>query len=467
MARQWRSGNKYEEKKETQTVEAFIKPEMKEECFMVAQRLPVNTFTRIRMLPELTEVDGVWDEGCAINPSGDPEDLLGPTFFKAEMASVYKDGTRTEFFGNVNIPEDETKIGGWSATKTCLIQLRRKLGEQHYRLKRGMPISEDIPEDWLRWAEVNPKEMPHGEHPRLRAIEAPFLKRLIQCFVSVEASVSFGDGRWKEGVGVLALPASAYTVFEGHIKQRINPGEDLSPSNCMFGDYCSLAGGSLMQMDVFSPPIEPGKKADPKQVKYSLSLVPNSVTPFRSEDVQGFWKPWEEILDLPTSYEEDVLRLGKILGNKEVGFGLRGSVYQRFVPEEWLELAKDIAPGLKKEEMDALQRTGTTPAQAAAPVIPSNFQPTTPAPAPSPSAAPAPAPTQAPPVATTPAPAPVPQAPPVATMPTQAPPAAAAVTPPPAAPVPTPQEPDKFEQILSAQAKQLQDAAAAAAEGTS
>jgi hypothetical protein len=342
--------------------------------------LVTDKAARFRILPQLSEDNS--EVMLALDPEGEPEEylpkgkkkkaysyrhMIGNWMQRVDILRVYHNHTVTTLCTDVSTSRDGDVVKGGSPAQIITEKVKWKAREQHYRNRQGLPFDETVPKHWIRWVGLNPDSpeirQSQSEHPDMSNYPFPSTNFMVQTLFWESGEEPLSGQRDENGNTVPAanvifcIPKSAWKVFEIKIAQRRVNNQPLTPANCKFGDFITLENGQMLTT----------YKVD--DTKYDLDVDYNTgAVPLTAEQVAKWWRPWRELINVMT-YEDNILELGKVLGESTVGYGLLGSPYEKYCPTEWLEAGKLINRSYKKDELAAMAATGLTATQAATPQV--------------------------------------------------------------------------------------------------
>lgn len=252
-------------------------------------------------------------------------DCLDDTFAVVPLAEPYINGLVTFIASVVN---DDPNLPAQSPIERLTSRLSYKLWEQEEKRKKGHPV--DVPVHWLQW--------------RFRGV----IPRPTNC-VLAQVLVYAIDGKPVENApkpGVMAIPRSALQTW---LTSLLHPGLGSGTEY-----WLSPANGHIVQLY---------KVQQNNKTQYVLSLS-NTPAPLPEDDVRRLWRPWSEILYIPTPAEQ-IEQLLEIYEPKAVGFALRGSDFgpgfESLLPDEIVRAAADIAEPLSADEVRSLAYYTVTP----------------------------------------------------------------------------------------------------------
>ena len=309
--------------------------------------------TEIRVVPPIDERG---NEMAILNPQADAKmplrDVLAETFANLEIARQVggaPGGVCTDMVTSVRDDEVGNRVrGGWTPYYEMSFHLKRKIRQQRERYMIGLPI--DIPRTWIDWMTSGKYEFgflptANGHAFTDNKGNAHPEQYLIKCVVvTIDGEPQSANGKPYKGPAVFMVPPSAAPSFLAGIVEPTFEDRQLSADNNRFGDFCSLENGRTIEM-VRSP-----------DNRYTLRLG-NKKLPLTNAEAKKLDIPWSELVHVP-SIEESIQNIAKALGDPAaVAFGLRkdpnnanSGTYERYLPNEWLRLAKDIEPELPKDE---------------------------------------------------------------------------------------------------------------------
>jgi len=306
--------------------------------------------TRFRIVPAFDPETG--EEELALNPEATPdmefEDIFGPVIFKAEVTDAIGTNNATFISGVSHDRAGNPVTDGWSPTKVMLRRLRYKLEEAEILQSAGR--TSDIPQEWRRWL-----------RRANRMTKLPSELLLMQVMVceyngEVKQDLKSGETDWIFPA-CIAIPRTAQPTFLTDAKTKENLSKDLSASNNLFGDFCSVAGGHNIMLRKLAP-----EKEDDKNT-YNLRLV--ELQALDEEEARDISMPWEEMVHIPT-VEDTIEWLVESFDGTAVDFGLRGSSYEQYIPEECIGSASMIADCVNLKDLRAQLAGGTSQGGGAA-----------------------------------------------------------------------------------------------------
>jgi hypothetical protein len=286
-----------------------------------------NGATSIRVIPSF---DTEGNEEIALNPEGTPdmdnEDVIGQVAYTVNVAVDVGPTNMMFATDNTHNKEGELVSSGWSPSKLVLRRMKYKL--QEVKILKGAHQSVDVPGSWCAWAQ------------RKYGIKEPSELVLVQAMCNQLngkpiTDLSTGQPKWLSP-GVFAIPRSAQTVFINELKSRADVTQDLSESNNMFGDFCSLAGGRMLMLKKY--------KSQEKGVNFKYALKAMEPCPLDIETARAIWVPWEDIIYTPC-VEEQIDLLIAAFDGAAVDYGLRDTEYDEYIPDEYRGSSKNIADG--------------------------------------------------------------------------------------------------------------------------
>jgi hypothetical protein len=323
--------------------------------------------TRFRILPALDMESG--EELLAMNPEAvitedTPfEEIFSDTLLLVEVA----DGigtTASTFISSVTHDRAGNAIQErWSPTKVVCRKLSFKLQEAALLKGAGRPT--DVPDAWGQW---------YKDSRRLqRLTKAPSDLILMQVMAyeingEIKKNAQTEEPEWVTPA-VLPIPRSAQANFLTDLKTKERSDEDLSPGNNIFGDFCTCAAGSILMLRKIA--------ASGESDRNSYNIRKLSAMPLDINMVKENWKPWDEVVRLPT-VEDTIEWLIEAFDGAAVAYALRGGAYESYIPVEYAHAADSIADCVNikdlKVQLSTAAPTGTpayTPpgAPPAAPAI--------------------------------------------------------------------------------------------------
>jgi len=297
----------------------------------------LSNVTRFRILPAMEE----GQELTPLNPEATSEtplqEIIGEVFYVAEIVNMLGSKRLTYISAANADAAGEAPPGDWSPTRVTVHNLRKKIEEQIKRKGRHLPT--DIPKAWFSLAE--------GKFP-FSALPYPNELFLVQC-MAIEVNGHTRKNLQTNAIewiapAVLALPSSATTHFLDAIKTRAAEGP-LSTENNLFGDFCTCKGGHLLQLKKMT------KKAQKTSGgSFTYDLYKQQQLPLDAAKAAAMWKPWEDILRVPT-VEQTIQWLLTALGPEALDFGLRGTPYENYVPDDCRGTAEAIKDPVSDEDL--------------------------------------------------------------------------------------------------------------------
>jgi hypothetical protein len=219
--------------------------------------------------------------------------------------------------------------------------LTRKIKQQRDRLLLGLPI--DIPQNWIDWMTTGRYEF--GALPQANGHSYTDKDGRVhpeQYLIKCVALVLDGESR-PPTPAVFMVPPQGASMFLQNITEAEFADRQLSADNNRFGDFCTLNNGYTIEM----------YRTD--DGKYALRR--GRKMPMTAADAVRLDRPWAELVYVPT-IEESVQWIAQAIGSTAaVAFGLRktpdnptSGTFERYLPKEWLDEVKDMAPELAKDE---------------------------------------------------------------------------------------------------------------------
>jgi len=276
-------------------------------------------YTLVRFLTPVGD-DGHFLE--PLNPHGDvekPYSCLGAAFARVELADLYINRVRHTFISTIH---DEDGDGNQIPfdMQTPLGHIANKCGWNAYAdsIKRSKGYPRNVPETWDQFKESG-------------CFTQPSTCLLLQVFASTINSVTPLDSRKQPTsiFGVFAIKPSAEKAFLPLITTKIDPNGPLVGSN--IPDHARLLDPVLGHAVYLKRRDEAAKAGGHPKINYVLEADFRQVSPLDPKVVSQFWIPWERVLNIPT-VEEQVEMLVSLLGAEAVDFGLKGTIYERYVP---------------------------------------------------------------------------------------------------------------------------------------
>ena len=294
--------------------------------------------TRFRIIPAIE--DG--QELAPLNPEATVEtplqETIGEVFYVAEIVNMLGSKRLTYISAANADASGVAPPGDWSPTRITVHNLRKKIEEQIKRKARHLPT--DIPKAWYNLAE--------GKYP-FSALPYPNELFLVQC-MAIEVNghkrknLETNKPEWV-APAILALPSSATTHFFDAIRSKATDGP-LSTDNNLFGDFCTCDKGCLLQVKKML------KKAQQTSgSSFTYGIYKQQLLPLAVNKAASLWKPWETILRIPT-VEQTIQWLFIALGAEAVAFGLRGTPYEGYIPEECQGTADSIKDPVSDEDLE-------------------------------------------------------------------------------------------------------------------
>ena len=315
--------------------------------------------TEIRVVAPIDESTGA--ELSLFNDKADDKmilrDKLAETFANLEVVRQLggpPGGLCTDMVTSVRDDAvGNTVRGGWTPYYEMRQHLTRKILQQRDRYMLGLTI--DIPKAWIEWHNTGKfafgflpqacgrayQDRDKNEHPE---------QYLIKCVaLTVNGESKAANGKSYTGPAVFMVPPSASSSFLATITEVTFADRALSADNNRFGDFVTLENGH---------PIEMVRNADGRN--YTLRLSPVKL-PMTAAEARALDVPWSELVVVP-SIEESIQWIAQSIGDPvAVAFGLRkrpsnpyGGDYEKYLPSEWLKLAKDIDDELPKETFEKM-----------------------------------------------------------------------------------------------------------------
>lgn len=332
---------------------------------------------RFRIIPQL--LNG--EVAIALDPNGQPEEytnwkkekkfsyrhMIGGWMQRCDIMGVYHNRQVTTLCTDVRGSEDGDTVKGGSPASVICDKVKWKAREQWYRNKQGIPFDETVPKHWIRWMDLDPERgniiQAQGDKPDMRKFPFPSTNFMVQTLFwekdgeALSGQVDANGAAIPAANVIFCMPSSGWKKFEIDICKRKKTNEALTPSNCHFGDFISEDAGQVLTT------YKVDKTTYAVGIDYDAGICPLTV-----DQIAQWWRPWEELINVMT-YEESIRELGKAMGEETVGYGLAGSAYEKWCPEEWLEKGRQIQRSYNKQEIEALLNTGIVGSQAATPQV--------------------------------------------------------------------------------------------------
>jgi hypothetical protein len=307
----------------------FLKPNsgfQLEEGYMAGS----DSYHMFRIIPAF-DAEG---EECHMNPEGKANmpvsQLLGNSICEMEVVdSIGKTSNICSFITDVrNCRNGQVISDRWSAAKIMLRRVFWKLKEAH--LRKSMGADPGVPQAWMRW------NMDKAFRQPTRAM---FVQSFFQ-YVNGQPCINPQTGQpgWSAPT-VLRIPASAAPKFISDLFSAKDPSQPLSLQNNDFGDPFSVAQGQMLKMRKIPKSVAQG--SDDSGFNYDLSAL--APLPLTNWDVGNVWKPWNQVLNIPSDVDTLLEWLANCFDWQAVAYGLRGSDYAACVPQQYTDSVLHIA----------------------------------------------------------------------------------------------------------------------------
>lgn len=308
--------------------------------------------TVIRALPSFDEYG---KEAVALNPDGDPKNIIGsisPVFCQVPVVRWYKNGNHVLIGAIQKVDSQGNEVDFRTDPQTKFAErLCYKIFYEQCRVAKGLAPA--CPSHWLNW--------------KGSIINRPETRYLVQCVaktINGETKKS-ADGKLElQPYHVFSIPPSAATQFFQDLLTRDNPDEPLSMSNNRFGDFCSCAGGHWVRLVKYTTKKPDAPKEDRGKTEYKLSKT-NQAYALTEETAKRLVLPWDDILYIPTVNEVMEMLL-ESFEPAALAFAFRNSPFMDYIPEHLRSSADDIPDPKAIKEIDV--EVGIAASKSAVPV---------------------------------------------------------------------------------------------------